>query len=85
MVKAYKNGTSVTVPYEAYMRLYKPHGWVCDNPPLVNSREEKTPQDEISGMSMSQLKNYARRYGIDISDAKSKAEAEEMIKAASKL
>ena len=99
MVKAYKNGISVIVPYTAYKQLYEPHGWIRENtvPPNVRSAESvpggtestadnaETNADSFEDMSMTKLKSYAKQNGIDISQAADKQEAISIIKAAQSI
>lgn len=85
MVKAYKNGISVIVPYTAYKQLYEPHGWIRENtvPPAVRAAESSA--DGFEDMSMTKLKSYAKQNGIDISQAADKQEAISIIKAAQSI
>lgn len=81
MVEAYKNGKSVIIPYDTYKRIYAPNGWTADQEtaPAVTADTEKP------SVEMAALKKRAKKLGIDISEAATPEEAQEILEKAENL
>lgn len=95
MVKIKKNNLVAVVPYSTYENHYKDLGWEirvkknntkidkAGKGGLIETTTEGV-EDEInlSAMSVSQLREYAARNGIDISGGDTKKEIRNIIEAA---
>ena len=85
----------MTVPYTSFKNLYEPNGWKMrvvkknveeNNVKIENEEavEEVITEEEVdlNSMNVSELREYAKQNGIDVSEANSKRELREIIEAA---
>ena len=85
----------MTVPYTSFKNLYEPNGWKMrvvkknveeNNVKIENEEavEEVITEEEVdlNSMNASELREYAKQNGIDVSEANSKRELREIIEAA---
>ena len=95
MVKIKKGNLIMTVPYTSFKNLYEPNGWKMrvvkknveeNNVKIENEEavEEVITEEEVdlNSMNASELREYAKQNGIDVSEANSKRELREIIEAA---
>lgn len=84
MIKIKKGDLTCIVTRSVYETHYENNGWqICgENETIKQDTPEKTVENDLTSMSMAELREYADANGIDITGATSKKEIRAIIESA---